>query len=34
MLEPIEKFTQEQLQTKEVIEKDGKKFVKSSIQKK
>lgn len=34
IFEPIEKFTQEQLQGKEVIEKDGKKFVKSIVQKK
>jgi hypothetical protein len=30
---PIETFTQEQLQGKEIIEKNGKKFVKSTIQK-
>lgn len=34
ILEPIEKSTQEQLQGKEIIEKDGKKFVKSVVQKK
>ena len=34
LLEPIEKFTQEQLQGKEIIEKEGKKFVKTVIQKK
>jgi hypothetical protein len=33
-LEPIEKFTQEQLQGKEIIEKEEKKFVKTVIQKK
>jgi hypothetical protein len=34
LLEPIEGFTQEQLQGKETIEKNGKKFVKSVVQKK
>ncbi|MEI6672969.1 MAG: hypothetical protein WCL02_06690 [bacterium] len=33
VLDPIEKFTQEQLVGKEIVEKDGKKFVKSVIQK-
>ena len=34
VLEPIEKFSEEQLKGKETIEKDGKKFVKSIRQKK
>lgn len=33
LLQPIEKFTSEQLVGKEIVEKDGKKFVKSVIQK-
>jgi hypothetical protein len=33
-LEPIENFTQEQLQGKEIIEKEGKKFVKTVRQRK
>jgi len=34
VFEPVEKFTQEQLQGKNVIEKDGKKLVKTTINKK
>ncbi len=34
VLEPIEKFTTEELTGKEIIEKDGKKFVRSIVQKK
>ena len=34
LLEPVEKFTQKDLTGREIIEKDGKKFVKSVIQKK
>jgi len=34
VFEPIEKFKKEELVGKEIIEKDGKKFVKSIIQKK
>jgi len=34
VLEPIEKFTQEQLQGREIVEKNSKKFVKSIVQKK
>ena len=34
ILEPIEKFTQKELEGKEIVEKKGGKFVKSSIQKK
>ena len=32
--EPIEKFTQKQLEGKEIVEKGGKKVVKSTVQKK
>lgn len=34
ILEPVEKFTTQELATKEIIEKDGKKFVKTTVQKK
>lgn len=34
VLEPIEKFTAQEREGKEIIEKDGKKYIKVSIQKK
>lgn len=34
MLEPAEKYTEKDLVGKEIIEKDGKKFIKTMVQKK
>lgn len=33
-LEPIEKFTAQEIEGREIIEKDGKKFIKSAKEKK